>query len=212
MSSEQVKETHKRVKTKLAKLNQRESTDTDDVLELTLEEITAISGSLRSEEDREYSLDKALKYQNDEVVHRFTTLWDVSVAETQDLFLETKKWIWLYAQPEKPRLKITTPLLMIDEMWHNFILFSRDYMKYCYDCFGRYIHHAPIPHSEKKEEQKQDKVDPIGAAAKRMQEQIEQYGFIYQNLGVETLLKWYVEYPERYNEEFFKQSYSHPTR
>ena len=35
----------------------------------------------------------------------------------------------------------------------------------------------------------------------------ELIGLIYQNLGVETLLKWYVEYPERYNEEFFKQSY-----
>ena len=37
------------------------------------------------------SLDKALEYQNDEVVYRFTTLWDVSFAEAQDLFLETKK-------------------------------------------------------------------------------------------------------------------------
>ena len=153
------------------------------------------------------SLDQALEYQNDEVVHRFTTLWDVSFVEAQDLFLETKKWLWLCAQPEKPRLAITTPLLIIDEMWHNFVLFSREYMEYCHDCFGHYIHHAPTTHREKEEYKQQYEADPIGSAEKKMQEQIQQFILIYQKLGVETVLKWYVEYPEQYNEEFFKQSY-----
>ena len=154
-----------------------------------------------------FSLDRALEYQNDAVVYRFTTLWDVSFAEAQDLFLETKKWLWLCAQTEKQRLKITTPLLIIDEMWHNFLLFSREYMKYCHDCFGCYIHHNPTPHREKEEAKKQYEADPLGTAETRMQEHIKQFGLIYQNLGLETLLKWYVEYPSRYNEEFFKQSY-----
>ncbi len=153
------------------------------------------------------SLDQALEYQNDEVVHRFTTLWKVSFAEAQDLFLETKKWLWLCAQLEKQRLAITTPLLIIDEMWHNFVLFSREYMEYCHDCFGHYIHHAPTTHREKEEYKQQYEADPIGSAEKKMQEQIQQFTLIYQKLGVETVLKWYVEYPEQYNEEFFKQSY-----
>ncbi len=153
------------------------------------------------------SLDRALEYQNDEIVHRFTTLWDVSFAEAQDLFLETKKWLWLCAQPAKHRLKITNPLLIIDEMWHNFVLFSREYMEYCHDCFGRYIHHAPTPHRDKEEYKKQYEADPIGAADKRMQEEAQQFKLIYQNLGIKTIFKWYVEYPERYNKKFFKQSY-----
>ncbi len=48
MSSEQIKKTRERVRAKLAKLNKRENTD--DVLELTLEELTAISGGVSSEE------------------------------------------------------------------------------------------------------------------------------------------------------------------
>ncbi len=44
MSSEQIKEARDRVAAKLAKLNKRENTD--DVLELTLEELTAISGGV----------------------------------------------------------------------------------------------------------------------------------------------------------------------
>ena len=153
------------------------------------------------------SLDRALEYQNDEVAYRFTTLWEVSFAEAQDLFLETKKWLWLCAHPEKQRLAITPPLLIIDEMWHNFLLFSREYMEYCHDYFGRYIHHTPPPQGEKEEAKKQYEADSIGAVETRMQEHIKQFGLIYQNLGVKTLLKWYVEYPERYNKDFFKQSY-----
>jgi hypothetical protein len=153
------------------------------------------------------SLDRALEYQNDDIVYRFTSLWDVSFAEAQDLFIETKKWLWLCAQPEKERLAITSPLLIIDEMWHNFILFSYDYMEYCQNYFGRYLHHAPTSYQEKEEYKKQYEIDPDDAAEKNLQEQIKQFGLIYQKLGIETLLKWYVEYPERYNEEFFKQSY-----
>ena len=98
--------------------------------------------------DKIYSLYEALEYQNDAVVYRFTPLWDVKFAEAKDLFLEAKRWLWLCAQLEEKRLMITTPLLIIDEMWHNFILFSREYMKYCQDYFGRYIHHAPTPYSK----------------------------------------------------------------
>ena len=163
--------------------------------------------NIRHKSGKICSLDKALEYQNDELVHRFISLWEVSFAEAQDLFLETKKWLWICAHPEKQRLAITTPLLIIDEMWHNFVLFSREYTEYCHDCFGRYIHHAPTTQSEKEEYKKQYEADPIGAAEKRIQEQIKQYGFVYQKLGIETLLKWYVEYPQRYNEDFFKQSY-----
>ena len=112
-------------------------------------------------------LDKALEYQNDDIVYRFTTVWDVNFVEAQDLFLETKKWLWLCAQPEKQKLTIATPLLIIDEMWHNFVLFSREYMKYCHDCFGRYIHHAPTPHRNKEEYKKQYEANPIGVTEKK---------------------------------------------
>ena len=157
--------------------------------------------------DKIYSLYEALEYQNNAVVYRFTTLWDVKFAEAKDLFLEAKRWLWLCAQLEEKRLMITTPLLIIDEMWHNFILFSREYMKYCQDYFGRYIHHAPTPYSKTEIYKKQYEADPVGSIERRMQEQIKQFELIYQNLGAETLFKWYVEYPRRYDQEFFKQSY-----
>jgi hypothetical protein len=31
----------------------------------------------------------------------------------------------------------------VDEVWHTFILFTRDYTSFCNDVFGNYLHHQP---------------------------------------------------------------------
>src|SRR5262249_54038232 len=33
--------------------------------------------------------------------------------------------------------------LRVDEVWHQFVLFTWEYVKFCTQFFGRYIHHAP---------------------------------------------------------------------
>ncbi|HEX7724814.1 MAG TPA: hypothetical protein VF438_03720 [Candidatus Paceibacterota bacterium] len=35
------------------------------------------------------------------------------------------------------------PSQRIDEVWHNFILFTEEYQQFCYGHFGRFIHHRP---------------------------------------------------------------------
>lgn len=149
------------------------------------------------------SLNKAISYENYEVVHRFTRLYEISLDEANDIFLETKKWLWLAGQPKSHTITIIDPLIIIDEMWHNFILFTREYTNYCFDCYGRYIHHAPTTQREKDNRQKQLKEDSTRAREEQMQKLLQQCALISENLGAATLLKWFVEYPERYNEEFF---------
>lgn len=153
------------------------------------------------------SVEEAIAYQNDDILHRFTKVWDVNFEEAEDLFLEIKKWLWLCSQPKEQGLGISTPLLILDEMWHNFILFTAEYTEYCYSHFGRYIHHAPTSQSEIDAYKEQREIEPAVAMGKMMEEQQKQFELIYKKLGVETLFKWYVEYPERYNADFFKESH-----
>ncbi len=40
--------------------------------------------------------------------------------------------------------------LRIDECWHQFILFTRQYIDFCRDHFGRYVPHAPSNAPESK--------------------------------------------------------------
>lgn len=39
--------------------------------------------------------------------------------------------------------KIAMPSRIVDEAWHEFILFSRDYAEFCQDAFGHLLHHNP---------------------------------------------------------------------
>lgn len=40
---------------------------------------------------------------------------------------------------------------MLDEMWHTFILFTKDYGDFCHEMFGHFIHHLPTIETEAEE-------------------------------------------------------------
>jgi hypothetical protein len=37
-----------------------------------------------------------------------------------------------------------SPSERVDEGWHNFILFTKDYADFCQSNFGHFIHHTPL--------------------------------------------------------------------
>jgi hypothetical protein len=68
-------------------------------------------------------------------------------AEAELIFQETLKWLWLCSLPEREenRGPVThAPMQVVDEMWHSFILCTRDYQRFCDENLGGYIHHQPI--------------------------------------------------------------------
>lgn len=153
------------------------------------------------------TLNKALSYQNEDVVHRFTKLYDISFEEAQDIFLETKKWLWLTAQARSrgitTQLSIKDTLFIIDEMWHNFILFTDDYSRYCLDHFGYFIHHTPSKQSDRERRQRKLESNPDQVRQEQMQSLQRQCKFICEKLGADTLLKWFIDFPQRYTADFF---------
>lgn len=149
------------------------------------------------------SLEQAIRYQNDDIVYRFTQIYEIDFNEANDLFLSTKKWLWLGAQAGSTEIPVTEPLLIIDEMWHNFVLFTVEYRNYCVENFGRYLHHAPRKQSDKLVREQALMTNPEKIKAEESQILNQQCLLICQKLGVDTLLKWYVEYPQKYNEDFF---------
>jgi len=39
--------------------------------------------------------------------------------------------------------RVAMPSQVVDELWHEFILFTRDYAQFCQAAFGRFLHHTP---------------------------------------------------------------------
>lgn len=155
------------------------------------------------------SLEEALAYHKDEVIERFTGNYDISHEKADQIFLETKKWIWLLASASQdrrmghqvPRLVIDNYLIFIDEMWHNFILFTKVYQEYCTNKFGFFVHHNPTPTRIK--EALREEVSSDQGLQRILHVREEQYSYIYDRLGGETLELWYGKMCDQYPPQFF---------
>lgn len=81
-----------------------------------------------------------LAYQNDPVIRRYSANYGVSLEYAQNCFAAFKKYMIVCAvKPGQSAVSET-----IDEMWHTFLLFTKDYKAFCEEYLGRFIHHEPL--------------------------------------------------------------------
>jgi hypothetical protein len=156
------------------------------------------------------TLGEALDYRNDEVIYRFIGQYDMPFEEAELLFNETKKWIWIAAVASREdglKLVIDSYLRFIDEMWHNFILFTKEYDRYCQSKFGVFVHHNPTPRREKEAFKAQIMSDPSLSAV--LERRRHQYSYIYDKLGAETLELWYGVLGDKYTPQYLHSIRQH---
>lgn len=60
----------------------------------------------------------------------------------RDLIWQGLRQYFLMCHMSKKRM-VSMPSQIVDEAWHAFILFTRDYQEFCHRGFGRYLHHTP---------------------------------------------------------------------
>ena len=151
---------------------------------------------------------RALAYRYDQIPYKFMASWDVTQREATDLFTETKRLLWVIAVTKERgyRFEIDPPLTILDEMWHTFVLFTREYAAYCERVFGYFIHHSPTTARDDEATRAAMKRDPAGFARRETERCVRQWELIRDVAGEPTLLKWYVELPRRYGARFFQRS------
>src|SRR5215510_12354610 len=139
-----------------------------------------------SMKQRRATLNGVLKYRNATVVDRYLKEFGGTRKEADVVFRETLKWLYLANRSHSVDLKnpvecfITTNLIIIDDMWHTFILFTRDYTDFCTRHFGQYIHHQPVT----------DEVTAIPEKElKRKRRRFHAY--VYDTLGRTTFRRWF---------------------
>jgi hypothetical protein len=141
------------------------------------------------------SLTEVLKYQNPAVLKLYVQNYPNNKLNAETAFKETLKYLWLCKKHEAdrlhypddktlpPRCVMLRSMREIDEMWHEFILFTRDYSQFCNTYFGEYCHHLPnifdnMPVSPEAEQEEIAKLLP----------------YIYDHLGDETMRVWFADY------------------
>lgn len=141
---------------------------------------------------------KKIDYYNDNVINRFIKIYDIDKKEATIIFEETIKFLSLSKLDFN--FFIDDSMLIIDEMWHNFILFTNEYEKFCLENFGRFIHHVPSTD--------QDRIDfelNKSLELKKLKERTKkQYEIIFDNFGEETLTRWYIDFADKYTSKYIK--------
>ncbi len=93
-----------------------------------------------AEYERKKLIDRVLAYENPELIERFKHKIEVTHEEAQQLFVDLKQFLCLCNEhPDK----VLVPSKAIDAAWHQFILYTFEYGRFCIEFFGELIHHEP---------------------------------------------------------------------
>lgn len=90
-------------------------------------------------------LGRVMEYDHPALKERMQKKYGWSQEYTEELFGEMKRFLYLCAT----NTVSLAPPEEIDEIWHNFILFTVDYRAFCEDQFGFFINHQPLTEAQK---------------------------------------------------------------
>jgi hypothetical protein len=141
-------------------------------------------------------LDEILAYKNQEVLDRFSKMRPDATAEADLIFDDLKRFLWLVATTEKkrkagaelPDISFSESMLIIDEMWHAFILYTEYYAAFCDKYLGQFVHHptAMDKYSANKKNMSEEEASQIFLR--------ELASLVYDSFGEETVERWFDYY------------------
>lgn len=91
---------------------------------------------------------KMADYRSELLSHKLQKDLSLSAADAQILFEDVKRFIALCASTSEP----IAPPRFVDHAWHQFILLTKDYAKFCSLYCGRFIHHQPADPYERSKD------------------------------------------------------------
>lgn len=79
----------------------------------------------------------------DAVVDRFRQKHPTLNGAQEVLVREALQQYFLICQRARGKF-VSMPSQVVDDLWHDFILFTRHYRDFCRKAFGRFLHHTPV--------------------------------------------------------------------
>jgi hypothetical protein len=150
------------------------------------------------------SLSKIVRFSHSGALHRFSSDYAVSLKESRTIFEDLMRFLWLTSQAgelgkkiklaNRPRIGIKRSLAIVDEMWHVFLLFTKDYEDFSRQHFNTFFDHNP---GYTVTELKKMKVYPYSLKTDpewELQKQITRAVY-----GNKVYRRWYVTYKRKYD-------------
>jgi hypothetical protein len=139
------------------------------------------------------SLSHLLSFQNANVLSRYARDYPTNHLSAEEALSELIKFFWLSDLHQKEKASNPDPSLdftcmmheemrELDDMWHTFLLFTKEYHAFCRSYFGYFIHHSPFTEEDKRRVNDRYMID------------LERFlSYLYDKLGQETVMKWFKE-------------------
>ncbi len=140
-------------------------------------------------------LNEVLYYKNEAVIDRFKINQPKDAVNAEYLFIEMLRYLWLCEKhswdcinnPNDPSLQFVPvmheEMRSIDNMWHEFILITRDYHDFCHHYFGRFLHHEP------------NMRQTLGYSETEFVDSLNLFlNYVYDVLGEEVLKNWFQDH------------------
>ena len=140
-------------------------------------------------------LDVLMQYQNLRVIQSFMRDYAVSEAKATELFQDVLRYLWITKKhaldkkqfPENADIQFILvmheEMRQIDEMWHNFILYTYDYMTFCNTYFGEFLHHQ------------RDMAETMIQTHAGFSDDLTHYlTYVYDQLGESVVKRWFACY------------------
>ncbi len=143
-------------------------------------------------------LSALLKFSHPDLIDRFSYDYGLSRPTVETIFQDLMRYLWIADRLQSQSLHrrksqllgslvIIDSWLIIDEMWHSFLLFNKDYEEFCLKHFGHILRHAPDT-TRTSVLQKRSKAINYEAYV----------DLIYDNFGATVANRWFVEYRRKY--------------
>jgi len=141
------------------------------------------------------SLSEVLEYKNQHIIDGLISALDIDAAIAEQLFTDGLMWLWYCNNHASEGYReINDPILILDEVWHTFLLYTPYYTQFCLSYFGTYLHHMPSLNQSEEANAESSREQYL----KRQKKQLET---VYDLLGKAVFIRWYHEYPKIYTRD-----------
>lgn len=158
---------------------------------MTLDALNANLSHIDKKIDAEL-LNAMLSHNAQRIVEKVSVEFNVDIETAEELFRETIKFLWIFVKyPQDCGQKYHVGgagISILDDVWHIFILHTKEYSDFCEQFFGQYLHHWPSNQQESK---------LLGEHFEQIQ--LTQLEYICDTLGPETGDLWFNQYPTKFN-------------
>ncbi len=89
---------------------------------------------------RQHKIEVAMTFPMSHITEHYCQIHDLSIHEATEHERELKRFLAMCAITEDGMVGMMGP---VDDLWHNFLTFTRDYEAFCRQVAGRFMSHIP---------------------------------------------------------------------